>query len=74
MLVGYARVSTQDQNLDLQKDALALAGCMKVFTDMVSGAKAERPGLKEATEYLRKGDALVVWRQLCPDLSVSRLQ
>ena len=62
MLVGYARISTQDQSLDLQMDALTQAGCEKVFTDVLSGAKAERPGLGEAIGYLRKGDVLVVWR------------
>ncbi|RME56085.1 MAG: recombinase family protein [Caldilineae bacterium] len=62
MLVGYARVSTDDQNLDLQLDALREAGCERVFTDEMSGAKAERPGLQEALDFLRTGDALVVWR------------
>ena len=60
--VGYARVSTTDQNLELQQDALAAAGCTKVFEDTVSGAKADRPGLAEALGYLRAGDTLVVWR------------
>lgn len=60
-LVGYARVSTTDQVLDRQTDALRDAGCSKVFTDHgVSGAKATRPGLDEALAYLRPGDALVV--------------
>ncbi len=62
MLVGYARVSTGDQNLDLQLDALKAAGCDKVFTDKLSGAKDDRPGLQEALEYAREGDTLVVWR------------
>lgn len=62
MLIGYARVLTQDQNLDLQTDELKKAGCEKVFTDVVSGAKAERTGLNEALEYLREGDVLVVWK------------
>jgi DNA invertase Pin-like site-specific DNA recombinase len=62
MLIGYARVSTQDQTLDLQTDALTRAGCEKLFTDMTSGAKAERPGLQEAMHHLRAGDTLVVWR------------
>jgi DNA invertase Pin-like site-specific DNA recombinase len=62
MLIGYARVSTQDQTLDLQTDALTQAGCEKIFTDMTSGAKAERPGLQEAMNHLRAGDTLVVWR------------
>ena len=60
MLVGYARVSTQDQQLDLQQDALEKAGCSLLFTDVVSGATAERSGLKEALSYLREGDTLVV--------------
>jgi DNA invertase Pin-like site-specific DNA recombinase len=62
MLVGYARVSTQDQTLALQKDALEKIGCKKIFTDTASGAKAERTGLNEALEYVREGDTLVVWR------------
>jgi DNA invertase Pin-like site-specific DNA recombinase len=53
MLVGYARVSTEDQNLDLQKDALQKAGCEKLFTDVASGARDERPGLAEAIAFLR---------------------
>ncbi len=62
MLIGYARVSTQDQTLDLQTDALTQAGCEKIFTDTMSGAKAERPGLQDAIHHLRAGDTLVVWR------------
>jgi DNA invertase Pin-like site-specific DNA recombinase len=62
MLIGYARVSTSDQTLDLQKDALQKAGCERIFTDMASGAKAERQGFDEALSYLREGDILVVWR------------
>lgn len=62
MLVGYARVSTDDQNLDLQRDALQKAGCEHVFQDLTGGAKAERPGLKQALDYSRSGDTLVVWR------------
>ncbi len=62
MLIGYARVSTQDQTLDLQTDALTQAGCEKIFTDMTSGAKAERPGLQDAMHHLRARDTLVVWR------------
>ena len=62
MLIGYARVSTSDQTLDLQKDALEKAGCTKIFTDTASGAKAERTGLDEARNYVRSGDTLVVWR------------
>jgi DNA invertase Pin-like site-specific DNA recombinase len=62
MLIGYARVSTQDQNLHLQKDALKKAGCEKIFVDKVSGTVSDRPGLERALEMLRKGDTLVVWR------------
>lgn len=62
MLIGYARVSTDDQNLDLQRDALNQAGCDQIFEDQLSGAKAERPGLHEALRYARSGDTLVVWR------------
>jgi DNA invertase Pin-like site-specific DNA recombinase len=62
MLVGYARVSTQEQNLDLQQDALDKAGCEKTFTDVVSGVQVERAGLKEALAYCREGDTLVVWK------------
>src|SRR5947208_3985423 len=62
MLVGYARVSTQEQTLDLQKDALEKIGCTKIYSDVVSGAKAEREGLAEALDYVREGDTLVVWR------------
>jgi DNA invertase Pin-like site-specific DNA recombinase len=62
MLIGYARVSTTDQTLDLQKDALEKAGCTKLFTDTASGAKTERTGLDEALNYVRTGDTLVVWR------------
>ena len=62
MLIGYARVSTHDQTLDLQKDALLKVGCEKIFTDRVSGTKAERKGLTEALSHLREGDTLVVWR------------
>jgi DNA invertase Pin-like site-specific DNA recombinase len=62
MLVGYARISTTDQTLDLQHDALTKAGCTKIFTDTASGAKAEREGLTEALAYVRAGDTLVVWK------------
>jgi DNA invertase Pin-like site-specific DNA recombinase len=62
MLIGYARVSTDDQNLNLQTDALQQAGCGKVYTDRMSGAKAARPGLSLALEVARTGDVLVVWR------------
>src|SRR5947209_18099507 len=62
MLIGYARVSTTEQILDLQKDALQKIGCSKIFTDIISAAKAERPGLIDALSYLRPRDTLVVWR------------
>src|SRR5438477_5476382 len=62
MLIGYARVSTQDQTLHLQKDALEKIGCSKIFTDTISGATTERKGLDEALEYVREGDSLVVWK------------
>src|SRR5215208_525488 len=60
--IGYARISTQDQTLDLQLDALKKAGCGKIYTDTASGAKAERKGLTEALSYVRENDVLVVWR------------
>jgi DNA invertase Pin-like site-specific DNA recombinase len=62
MWIGYARVLTDDQNLDLQKDALTRAGCQRILEDHQSGAKAERPGLRAALDYAREGDTLVVWR------------
>lgn len=62
MLMGYARVSTQDQKLDLQNDALRKAGCKKIFEDKASGSHAERPGLNKVLEMLREGDTLVVWK------------
>src|SRR5947209_7135886 len=62
MQIGYARVSTTEQTLDLQLDALKKAGCSKIFTDTASGAKTERKGLDEALAYVRSGDTLVVWR------------
>ena len=61
-LVGYARVSTTDQNPDLQQDALTAAGCARVFTDTASGALDKRPHLDALLDYLRPGDVLVVWR------------
>lgn len=62
MLIGYARVSTDDQHLELQQDALNRAGCERILTDRQSGIKAERPGLKAVLDYARKGDTVVVWR------------
>ncbi len=62
MLIGYARVSTGEQTLDLQLDALAKAGCDKTSTETASGAKADRPVLADVLGYLRAGDTLVVWR------------
>jgi len=62
MKIGYARVSTTEQNLSLQTDVLEQAGCEKVFYDQISGTKTSRPGLDEALTYLRQGDVLVVWR------------
>lgn len=73
MLIGYARISTEDQHLGLQRDALARAGCERSFEDRRSGAKADRPGLAAALDYARPGDSLVVWRldrlgRFLPDL------
>jgi len=60
--IGYARISTLEQHLDLQIDALKKAGCEKIITDEVSGSVADRPGLSKLKELLRKGDTLIVWR------------
>jgi len=62
VLIGYSRVSTHDQNLDLQRDALKAAGCERIIEDTASGSKAQRSGLDRALELLRSGDTLVVWR------------
>jgi DNA invertase Pin-like site-specific DNA recombinase len=62
MLIGYARVSTADQKLDLQDDALTKAGCERIFTDTAGGAGAERTGLEQVLSFARKGDTLVVWK------------
>ena len=62
MLIGYARVSTLDQNPDLQIDALQKAGCQKMFVEKASGAREKRPRLQEALEYMRPGDTLVIWK------------
>lgn len=60
--IGYARVSTLDQNLALQKDALKEAGCEKIFIEQMSGAVTDRPALREALDYARSGDTLIVWK------------
>ena len=62
MLIGYARVSTTEQTLALQNDALTNAGCSRIFTDTASGATTTRPGLMQAMTFAREGDVLVVWR------------
>ena len=62
MKIGYARVSTTQQDLSLQRDALTAAGCEKIFEDQLSGAKDDRPGLAAALAFARPGDVLMVWR------------
>lgn len=62
MLIGYARVSSSDQNLHLQIDELKKAGCSKIFSDKISGMKKSRPGLDNALSYMRKDDTLVIWK------------
>lgn len=62
MKIGYARVSTQEQDLALQLDALTKEGCEKIFQEKASGAQRDRPELKAALSYMRKGDTLVVWK------------
>ena len=62
MLIGYARISTHEQNLNLQRDALEKAGCERIYVEQVSGSKSSRPELKKTMEMLREGDTLVVWR------------
>ena len=71
MKIGYARVSTTDQTLEPQKDALSDAGCEKLFTDVASGARSQRPGLDKAIAFCRHGDTLVFgslteWGAQCP--------
>ncbi|MGP3227850.1 recombinase family protein [Serratia nevei] len=63
MLIGYARVSTDDQHLDTQRDALTLAGCERIFEDRGSGAQAEREGLANLITSLRPANTVVIWRQ-----------
>ena len=62
MKIGYARISTVEQNLELQIDALEKAGCEKIFSDTASGAKDDRKGLGEAIEFSRSNDSIVVWK------------
>jgi DNA invertase Pin-like site-specific DNA recombinase len=62
MYVGYARVSTKEQTIDLQVDALTQAGCTRVYTEVISGARADRPILAQVLEMLRAGDVLVIWK------------
>lgn len=62
MKIGYARVSTQEQDLALQLDALAKEGCEKIFQEKASGAQRDRPKLKAALSYMHQGDTLVVWK------------
>ncbi len=62
MKIGYARVSTKDQNLSLQRDALEQAGCEIIFEEKISGSKADRPELRKMIEQLREGDIIIVWK------------
>ena len=62
MKIGYARVSTADQHLRMQEDALKSVGCEEIYTDIISGVKSQRPGLDKALSYAREGDTIVVWK------------
>jgi len=62
MKIGYARVSTADQHLRMQEDALKSAGCEEIYSDVISGVKSQRPGLDKALNYAREGDTIVVWK------------
>jgi DNA invertase Pin-like site-specific DNA recombinase len=62
MKIGYSRISTSDQNLELQLDELKKAGCEKIFQDVASGSKDERKGLQDAMNFAREGDCIVVWK------------
>lgn len=62
MKIGYARVSTADQHLRMQEDALKSAGCEEIYTDVISGVKSQRPGLDKALSFAREGDTIVVWK------------
>ena len=62
MIIGYARVSTMDQNPELQMDALRASGCDKIYTEKASGSHRDRPQLRAALQYLREGDTLVIWK------------
>jgi Site-specific recombinases, DNA invertase Pin homologs len=62
VLIGYVRVSTNEQNTDLQRNALLSSGCEQIFEDKISGTKAQRPGLKRALKLMEEGDTLVVWK------------
>ena len=61
MQIGYARVSTEDQHLELQIDALKKSGCKRIFTDKISGTRTSRPRLDDALSHVREGDTLAVW-------------
>ena len=62
MKIGYARVSTKEQHLNMQEDALKSAGCEEIYTDVASGSKSQRPGLDKILDYAREGDTLIVWK------------